>query len=114
MSNSSFDIFVPGRVCLFGEHSDWAGAFRRFNPNILPGQVIITGTNQGIFARVRPLPDVFKLKSTLPDGTVQEQTIPMRQADLLAVAKEGGFFSYAAGVAYHLASFHKTGGLDNG
>ena len=112
MSNSSFDIFVPGRVCLFGEHSDWAGAFRRFNPNILPGQVIITGTNQGIFARVRPLPDVFKLKSTLPDGTVQEQTIPMRQADLLAVAKEGGFFSYAAGVAYHLASFHKTGGLE--
>ena len=112
MSNSSFDIFVPGRVCLFGEHSDWAGAFRRFNPRILPGQVIITGTNQGIFAKVRPLPDVFKLKSTLPDGTVQEQTIPMRQADLLAVAQEGGFFSYAAGVAYHLASFHKTGGLE--
>ena len=79
MSISSFDIFVPGRVCLFGEHSDWAGAFRRFNPRILPGQVIITGTNQGIFAKVRPLPDVFKLKSTLPDGTVT-QTLNDEQA----------------------------------
>jgi len=22
-------LFVPGRLCLFGEHSDWAGAYRR-------------------------------------------------------------------------------------
>jgi len=22
-------IFVPGRICLFGEHSDWAGGYRR-------------------------------------------------------------------------------------
>ncbi|MBU1950761.1 MAG: galactokinase family protein, partial [Candidatus Eisenbacteria bacterium] len=25
-------LFVPGRVCLFGEHSDWAGAYRVQNP----------------------------------------------------------------------------------
>ncbi|MCB0232804.1 MAG: GHMP kinase, partial [Anaerolineae bacterium] len=24
-------IFVPGRICLFGEHSDWAGGYRRIN-----------------------------------------------------------------------------------
>jgi hypothetical protein len=24
------EVFVPGRLCLFGEHSDWSGAFRRF------------------------------------------------------------------------------------
>ena len=112
MSNSSFDIFVPGRVCLFGEHSDWAGAFRRFNQEILPGQVIIAGTNQGIFARVKPLPDIFKLKSTLPDGTIQEQTISMDRNALLAVAREGGFFSYAAGVAYYIGLFHQIGGLE--
>lgn len=23
------DLFVPGRLCLFGEHSDWAGAMRK-------------------------------------------------------------------------------------
>ena len=25
------EIFVPGRICLMGEHSDWAGSYRRFN-----------------------------------------------------------------------------------
>jgi hypothetical protein len=31
------ELFVPGRVCLFGEHSDWAGSFTRFNADITPG-----------------------------------------------------------------------------
>ena len=39
--DKTFDLFVPGRVCLFGEHSDWAGAYRRFNSALVPGQVII-------------------------------------------------------------------------
>ena len=25
----SMDLFVPGRLCLFGEHSDWAGSYAR-------------------------------------------------------------------------------------
>jgi galactokinase len=25
------EVFVPGRICLMGEHSDWAGSYRRFN-----------------------------------------------------------------------------------
>ena len=43
-----YDIFVPGRVCLFGEHSDWAGGYRRINSKIPAGQVIIAGTNQAL------------------------------------------------------------------
>ena len=31
-------IFVPGRICLFGEHSDWAGGYRRINAQIEKGQ----------------------------------------------------------------------------
>jgi hypothetical protein len=27
----AFDVFSAGRVCLLGEHSDWAGGYRRFN-----------------------------------------------------------------------------------
>ena len=112
MNNSSVDIFVPGRVCLFGEHSDWAGAYRRFNPAIQAGQVIIAGTNQGIFAKATPVPNVFKLKSTLPDGSIEEMTIPMQSSELLAVAREGGFFSYAAGVAYYLNQFNQISGIE--
>ena len=47
------EMMVPGRVCLFGEHSDWAGSFTRFNSDITPGMTIVVGTNQGIHARVR-------------------------------------------------------------
>jgi len=27
-----FDVFVCGRLCLLGEHSDWAGAYRSCVP----------------------------------------------------------------------------------
>ncbi len=30
-------IFVPGRICLVGEHSDWAGGYRRINAQIEKG-----------------------------------------------------------------------------
>ena len=53
MTMQTVDVFTPGRVCLFGEHSDWAGAYRRFNSAIPPGEVIIAGTNQGLRARAR-------------------------------------------------------------
>ena len=27
MSRKEVDLFVPGRLCLFGEHTDWAGMY---------------------------------------------------------------------------------------
>ena len=47
------DLFVPGRLCLFGEHSDWAGGFRRFNKEIVPGRTLVLGTPQGLAATPR-------------------------------------------------------------
>ena len=52
---SSHYVFCPGRVCLFGEHSDWAGGMRRFNPEIPVGKTLVCGTNVGIHARTRAL-----------------------------------------------------------
>jgi galactokinase len=43
-------IFVPGRICLFGEHSDWAGQMRKFNSDIRPGRALVVCTEQGIYA----------------------------------------------------------------
>lgn len=43
-------LFVPGRLCLFGEHTDWAGHYRTMNADILPGASIVTGIEQGIYA----------------------------------------------------------------
>ena len=49
-------LFVPGRICLFGEHSDWAGGYRRMNADIEKGYTLICGTDQGIYAEVEPHP----------------------------------------------------------
>ena len=57
-------LFVPGRICLFGEHSDWAGGYRRINADIERGYTLICGTDQGIYAEVEPHPTSLVLSST--------------------------------------------------
>ena len=106
-------IFVPGRICLFGEHSDWAGGYRRINAEIEKGYCIITGTNQGIHADVHPHPSRLILTSRLSDGKiVGPYEIPMEKDALLAEAEKGGFFSYAAGVAYQILTHYHVKGLE--
>ncbi len=105
-------IFVPGRVCLFGEHSDWAGGYRRIDSSIEKGYTIITGTNQGIHADVEPHPDKLILRSTDAQGTAFGPfEVPMDMEALRAEAEKGEFFSYACGVAYHIATHYHVRGL---
>ena len=104
-------VFVPGRICLFGEHSDWAGGYRRINAEIEKGYALICGTNQGIYAEVKPHPTALVLSTTAPDGTQRNSyEIPMNPKSLLEEAQKGGFWSYVAGVAYQvLTNYHVRG-----
>lgn len=105
------NLFVPGRVCLFGEHSDWAGGYRRINADIEKGYAIICGTNQGIYAEVEAHPSSLVLTSTDNDGhSLGPYVIPMQPDILLAEAQKGGFWSYIAGVAYQaMTNYHVRG-----
>lgn len=106
------NIFVPGRVCLFGEHSDWAGGYRRINADVEKGYTLICGTNQGIYAQVEPHPTALVLTSTTPDGkVVGPREVPLEPKALLEEAQRGGFFSYAAGVAYQVLTNYRVRGL---
>ncbi|GET36650.1 GHMP kinase [Microseira wollei NIES-4236] len=105
-------IFVPGRLCLFGEHSDWAGGYRRINPNLEKGYALLVGTNQGLYAEVQPHPTHLILRASLSDGTHQTISLPMSRQVLLAEAEKGGFFSYAAGVAYQFLTHYRVGGIE--
>ena len=106
-------LFVPGRICLFGEHSDWAGSYRRINSELEKGYTIITGTNQGVHAEVKPHPSKLILTSTLNDGSKEGPfEIEMRSDALLEQAQRGGFFSYACGVAYQVANHYHVRGLE--
>ncbi len=106
-------LFVPGRICLFGEHSDWAGGYRRINAELEKGHTLIVGTNQGIHAEVKPHPNKLVLTTTLNDGTrMGPYEIPMNTAELQAEAEKGGFFSYAAGVACQIMTHYRVRGLE--
>jgi UTP-glucose-1-phosphate uridylyltransferase/mevalonate kinase len=105
-------IFVPGRICLFGEHSDWAGGYRRINAEIEKGYALICGTNQGIYAEVSSHPTSLVLTSTLPDGTTAgPYEIPMNPKALMEEAQTGGYWSYVAGVAYQVLTNYRVRGL---
>ncbi len=105
-------IFVPGRICLFGEHSDWAGGYRRINADIEKGYALIAGTNQGIYAEVNPHPTSLVLTSTTPEGEKKgPHEIPMEPKALLDEAQKGGFWSYIAGVAYQILTNYHVRGL---
>ncbi len=107
------DIFVPGRLCLFGEHSDWAGGYRRIDSTIAKGYCLLVGTNQGIYARAKRHPSKLIVTSTLPDGSVLgPHEIDMKRETLLEIAEEGGFYSYTAGVAYHMMNHYNIQGLE--
>ncbi len=105
-------LFVPGRVCLFGEHSDWAGGYRRINADIERGYTLISGTNQGIYAEVEPHPTALVLTSTTTQGErVGPYEIPMEPRALLEEAQKGGYWSYVAGVAYQVLTHYHVRGL---
>jgi UTP-glucose-1-phosphate uridylyltransferase/mevalonate kinase len=107
------NIFVPGRICLFGEHSDWAGSYRRINAEIEKGFTIISGTNHGLYAEVNPHPTRLIIRSRVRgDASEESCEFPMEREALLAEAEKGGFFSYAAGVAYQVMTHYRVRGLE--
>ncbi len=106
------ELFVPGRICLMGEHSDWAGGYRRINADIEKGYALICGTNQGIYARVQQHPTSLVLTSTTPDGVRDgPYEIPMEPKALLKEAQSGSYWSYVAGVASQILTHYHVRGL---
>lgn len=119
---ASVELFVPGRLCLLGEHSDWAGGFRSAAaPHVWPGATLVVGlSHHGLHATARqllmPTPRVLRLTSTLHTGErVGPVEIPLELDALKALAAQGGFFSYAAGTAAAVLAAHGgrvTGGME--
>ncbi len=97
------ELFTPGRLCLFGEHSDWASEY-----GLHTGFCLVIGTDQGLRAVARPSDDLI-VKTQLPDatgraGTRTRQITCSWNADTLmeAAQDEAEFFRYCAGTAHEL------------
>lgn len=112
MIEKEIEIFVPGRLCLFGEHSDWAGGHGRQNSKIEKGYAIIAPTNQGNYAKVRKLNEPILKFISQPFGKTLD--VKLREDELLNLAEKGDVFSYIAGVAHEVVGSyhnHKRKGL---
>lgn len=105
-------LFVPGRLCLFGEHTDWAGHYRTMNAEIYPGAAIVTGIEQGIYAEIERSP-VFEVTSSAPEieGLWNNFSCRMNDVELKKTAKSDSFFCYCAGVASYMLEWYKVGGV---
>jgi len=108
---TTHELFVSGRLCIVGEHSDWAGAMRAAQPALSKGYCLVTMTEQGLRATAAPA-DVFEIATPRPDGRgVMHERLACTPASLAAAAAAGGFFSYAAGVGAEVAARYQVGGL---
>ena len=95
------NLFVPGRLCLFGEHTDWASLYRTVNSSIVKGAAIVCGTEQGIYALAEK--DVkFRMCSSNDMTNELQWECEMDTLKLNEVAQKGGYFSYVAGVASYI------------
>lgn len=78
----------------------------------MPGRTIVAGINCGLHARVSRLDQpILRLRCTSDTGTVQDREFPLEEAALAREAQCGGFWSYAAGVAYIFATEYHVGGI---
>ena len=109
-TGKAIHLFVPGRLCLFGEHSDWAGMYRIVNADLAVGRAIVTGVEQGIYATAEKA-EHFIVESPLEMYHGERIDCPMDSAKLKAIAQEGGFFSYVAGTASYINDNYRVGGV---
>ena len=103
-------LFVPGRLCLMGEHSDWAGLYRVTNSRLIAGEALVTGVEQGIYAEIEK-DDLFVLESPIAAYKGESFSCEMDSDKLREVAASGGFFSYVAGVASYINDNYDVKGL---
>lgn len=106
----TLELFVPGRLCLLGEHSDWAGTNRMMNSAIIPGQALVTGIDQGIYATVEKAEN-FIIESSLACFEGERFECEMDTEKLRETAADGGFFSYVAGVASYINEHYRVKGI---
>ena len=104
------DLFVPGRLCILGEHSDWAGVSRMMNADIVPGLAIVTGIEQGIYATAEKA-DKFIIDCSIEGMSDEYFECEMDTELLRENASNGGYFSYVAGVASYVNEHYRVKGI---
>ena len=103
---SSYKIFVPGRICLLGEHSDWIVNYKRYSKKNLKGKNIVALLNQGITAIVT------KDEKFVIEENEKKFEIEFNKEKLYNYSQSLNFYSYACGTLYQVSKKCNIGGLN--
>ncbi|MBO6137932.1 MAG: adenylyltransferase/cytidyltransferase family protein [Lachnospiraceae bacterium] len=103
-------LFASGRLCLFGEHSDWAGQARAMNAEVEPGRAIVTGIEQGIYAEAYRSENFVLIDKVSGIGE-NSFSCQMNREKLKEAAHQGGYYSYVCGVASYMCEWYRVGGI---
>src|SRR5262245_33837391 len=96
-------LTMPGRVCIMGEHSDWAGRYRIQNPCIQKGMALVARTNQRIYAQVEPHPTKLIMSSnSIDEDNSYTFDVEVNLEALDFVAHSKSHWRYICGVAAEL------------
>lgn len=104
--NNSFEIFVPGRICLLGEHSDWITNYKKYDKNIGNGRNLVILLKQGIKAIVEK-----EQKKFIIEESNNMFEINFSKSDLFKYAHSNKFYSYSCGTAYAILNKFNVEGL---
>lgn len=95
------EIFVPGRLCLLGEHSDWASSYS----GVGTGTAIVSGIDLGITAKYKISNKTsFKYNNYLLEIT--------KNTNLDEIAKSEHFLKYVAGTIKYILENYKVGNVE--
>ena len=92
------DEFVPGRLCILGEHTDWiGGSYRHLNRRIAKGFALVCTTSEGLYAKCSPYKEGYaKYSYASSSGNIEEFEFELAFDTLKQIGKSGSFFAYVA------------------
>jgi galactokinase len=107
-SNQQYNIFVPGRLLLFGDHADWPTLFQKDNDTIVDGYALVIGIEYGIYSIIQKS-NIVHIKSNYNNFTYEYKQVadkPQTNQD------KNSFLDYAIGTAHYMINKYSVGGID--
>ena len=104
--DEEINLFVPGRISIVGELSDWVCDYKDINDSIICGETIAASIDKGIYATAK-IADKFIFH--IDDKTFE---IEMNNLKLKKVAQSNDFFSYVCAVALYMNKNYDVSGIE--
>ncbi len=99
------NLFIPGRLCVFGEHSDWASLYRKIDKKIEKGYAITIGIDLGIDCEVK-YSECFILNDNNKSFSCR-----MDENLLNKCIQDSTYYSYVASSVYTMLKKYNVSGL---